>query len=118
MGEAEGHGEMGGGHEAPGRARRPDRELRARAELAWDRVQAVLQRRPARVVSARYLLGSVDRVPVEGYLAGITASFVASVWLDATNHRRAGLFAGLWLPLALGAGLYVKLLRESRREQQ
>ncbi|MGI5835546.1 MAG: hypothetical protein ACOX87_03510 [Chloroflexota bacterium] len=106
MGEAESYGAQGG-------ARRHDREMAAQARLAWEKVQAVVQRRERAIPSPAAVLRIIDQVPAEGYLGSLAASFLVSLVLDATNHRRAGAFTGIWLPLCLAAALFVKTLRQS-----
>lgn len=104
MGETESYG-------AQGWARRQNSEMAEQARLAWDKVQAVLQRRERAMLSPTDVVRIVDSLPVEGYLAGLAACFFASILLDATNHRRMGAVTGVWLPIGLTAALFARILR-------
>ena len=100
---------------ASGSAKEQNKEQRLRAQLAWERVQSVIQRRKARQASFIRMVEIIDKVPPEGYLAGLVGSFLSSFLLEATNHRRAGAFTGIWLPLGLAAALYAKIIRQLRK---
>ena len=104
MGEAESYGAQGG-------ARERDKKAVAQARLVWEKVQVALQSREKATLSPAYLVKIVDRLPVEGYLGGLAASFFASYMLDATNHRRMGALTGVMLPIGLVAALFAKILR-------
>lgn len=116
MSEREGYGEETFGEpERVGEARKRGRELRAQAELAWDRVQRVIRRGQAPPLSTKGLLEAIEQVPTETYVAGIAASLLGSAWLHAVGRRSAGTFVGLAAPLAFGLALALKSARQSRK---
>ncbi|MGE5620875.1 MAG: hypothetical protein ACM3US_16630 [Sphingomonadaceae bacterium] len=116
MSEAEGFGEEGpSGLGASGGPRQRGRELRQQAELAWARVQRVLQQGGRPSPDVERVMAAVERVPTAAYLAGISLSFFASVGLLSTGRRTASTIVGLAGPLVLGAALFLKATRQSRR---
>lgn len=110
------HGEgTSSGRERFGQARRRTRELRSQAEVAWSRVRRAVPRSGPPEVSLEGLLDAAQRVPSEGYLAGIGMSLATSAWLFANGKRDAGFYVGFWGPLAMVTGMYLKALgRRSR----
>ncbi len=116
MREPENHGDEGlGEQEEAGGARRRSHELRDQAELAWARVQRVLQQGRAPSFTVEDLLERVDRVSAATYMAGIAGSFFASALLLALGRRSTSTLVGLGGPLALGVALYLKSARQARR---
>ncbi len=116
MSEPESYGEEGfGGQESTGGARRRSHELRGQAELAWGRVQRVLQEGRTPSFSTQELLERVEQVPSATYVAGIAGSFFLSAILLALGRRSTSTLVGLGGPLLLGAALYVKSARQARR---
>ncbi len=117
VGEAEGYGEEGlsGGQEAPGGPRGRGRELRGQAELAWARVQQVIQQGGARGANLERLLERLEQVPTATFMAGIAASFLASAGLLAAGRRNASTILGIGGPFLLGLALYLKTARQARR---
>ncbi len=117
MSEGEGFGE--GAIEGQGPAKWPQRrtrELREQAEMAWNRVQQVVQQRRGPGISVDQLMEAVDSVPAGGYLGGIAGSIIASSWLSAMGHRTSATVVGLGTPLLLGIALYLKMSRRPQPE--
>ncbi|MHB1162879.1 MAG: hypothetical protein ACYC66_09090 [Chloroflexota bacterium] len=116
MSESEDFGEEGVfGQEAVGGPRRRSRELRQQAELAWTRVQKVLERRGRPAPNLERFMEAVEQVPTDSYLGGIALSFFASAGLLAAGRRTASTIVGLAGPLLLGAAIYLKTARRARR---
>lgn len=116
MQEPESYGEEGfGERETTDGAGRRGRELRDQAELAWARVQRVLQQGKEPTFSTEEMLERVEQLPTATYVAGIAGSFFASAILLALGRRSTSALVGLGGPLVLGVALYFKLARQARR---
>lgn len=116
MSESEGFGEEGiFGQEALGGPRKRSRELRQQAELAWTRVQKVLEQRRRPSLGVERFMEAVEQVPTDNYLGGIALSFFASAGLLAAGRRTTSTIVGLAGPLLLGAAIYLKMARRARR---
>jgi hypothetical protein len=97
--------------------RRKTRELREQAEMAWSRVQQVMQRGRRPGVSTDQLLDAVESLPTEGYLGGIAAAIITASWLHAMGYRTSATVVGVGAPLLMGAGLYLKISRQPQTQE-